>query len=215
MRTIIVNRRTRLEALVMRCVRDDRRGLARHDVARVDAGVVVHPDPSPSPDVIHETRGRRVAAREDDVAAAAAEDDGFHRSKLLRPSHGPQPSPIHPSPDRVAERFAAGDRGRDVDVELRVDVVDAAAESDLVLEVRRAFGPRVDAPAKRFRSFEATNVGVELKGVRGGVERRRVGVSGLKPRRGGRRDAPGDKVSPQGTAFTTPTRSYCMGTSAV
>eukprot|EP00982_Pelagococcus_subviridis_P005761 29825-Pelagococcus_subviridis.AAC.3 len=55
---------------------------------------------------------------------------------------------------------------------------------------------------------EATNVGVELKGVRGGVERRRVGVSGLKPRRGGRRDAPGDKVSPQGTAFTTPTRSY-------
>ena len=165
MRTIIVNRRTRLEALVMRCVRDDRRGLARHDVARVDAGVVVHPDPSPSPDVIHETRGRRVAAREDDVAAAAAEDDGFHRSKLLRPSHGPQPSPIHPFSDRVAERFAAGDRGRDVDVELRVDVVDAAAESDLVLEVRRAFGARVDAPAKRFRSFEATNVGVELKGV--------------------------------------------------
>ena len=55
---------------------------------------------------------------------------------------------------------------------------------------------------------EATNVGVELKGVRGGVERRRVGVSGLKPRRGGRRDAPGDKVSPQGTAFTTPTGSY-------
>ena len=182
----------------MRCVRDDRRGLARHDVARVDAGVVVHPDPSPSPDVIHETRGRRVAAREDDVAAAAAEDDGFHRSKLLRPSHGPQPSPIHPFSDRVAERFAAGDRGRDVDVELRVDVVDAAAESDLVLEVRRAFGPRVDAPAKRFRSFEATNVGVELKGVIG---------SGIETEAYGRRDDAG-RESPQGTAFTTRTRSY-------
>eukprot|EP00982_Pelagococcus_subviridis_P007292 30536-Pelagococcus_subviridis.AAC.2 len=39
------------------------------------------------------------------------------------------------------------------------------------------------------------NVGVELKGVRSGVERRhRVGCAGKK--------------SPQGTAFTTPTRSY-------
>jgi hypothetical protein len=37
-----------------------------------------------------------------------------------------------------------------------------------------------------------SDVGVELKGVRGGVERRR-GVSGLKARCG-RRDAPGSKV---------------------
>jgi hypothetical protein len=41
--------------------------------------------------------------------------------------------------------------------------------------------------------YEAMIVGVEFKGVRGGVERRR-GASGLKPSRGGRRDAPGEKV---------------------
>jgi len=47
---------------------------------------------------------------------------------------------------------------------------------------------RVEGPC------EATNVGVEFKGVRSGVERRR-GVSGLKAARGdGRRDAPEDKV---------------------
>jgi hypothetical protein len=41
--------------------------------------------------------------------------------------------------------------------------------------------------------YEATNVGVEFKGVRSGVERRR-GASGLKARDPGRRESPGEKV---------------------
>eukprot|EP00982_Pelagococcus_subviridis_P005912 29895-Pelagococcus_subviridis.AAC.3 len=40
--------------------------------------------------------------------------------------------------------------------------------------------------------YEATNVGVEFKGVRSGVERRR-GASGLKARDPGRRESPGEK----------------------
>jgi hypothetical protein len=47
-------------------------------------------------------------------------------------------------------------------------------------------GLRVEGPS-------SDDVGVESKGVRSGVERRR-GVSGLKAARGGRRDAPGEKV---------------------
>eukprot|EP00982_Pelagococcus_subviridis_P013763 31277-Pelagococcus_subviridis.AAC.6 len=47
---------------------------------------------------------------------------------------------------------------------------------------------RVEGP------HEATNVGVELKGVRGGVERRRGVLSGLKPRGDGWRDAPGENL---------------------
>eukprot|EP00982_Pelagococcus_subviridis_P005749 29820-Pelagococcus_subviridis.AAC.1 len=51
-------------------------------------------------------------------------------------------------------------------------------------------------PMTTFRRSEGrsvrANVGVELKRVRSGVERRR-GVSGLKAR-GGRRDTPGSKV---------------------
>jgi hypothetical protein len=143
-----------------------------------------------------------VAAREDDVAAAAAEDDGLHRSKLLRPSRSPQPSPVHPFPDRGAERFAAGDRGRDVDVERRVDVVDAAAEGDLVLEVRRAFGPRVDAPISggsvrrggssggasgrvSSRSGEASRSGVETEGHAEERHAARVGKKILPSSRNG------------------------------
>ena len=48
--------------------------------------------------------------------------------------------------------------------------------------------------------------GVRFKGVRGGVERRRG--RGLKARDPGRRDTPRDDESPQGSAFTTRTRSY-------
>eukprot|EP00982_Pelagococcus_subviridis_P011807 31121-Pelagococcus_subviridis.AAC.6 len=46
----------------------------------------------------------------------------------------------------------------------------------------------------RVRTKRQTDVGVELKGVRGGVERRRGVSSGLKPARGGRRETPGEKV---------------------
>eukprot|EP00982_Pelagococcus_subviridis_P003216 24566-Pelagococcus_subviridis.AAC.1 len=54
---------------------------------------------------------------------------------------------------------------------------------------------RSSAPSKSSTACALTraNVGVELKGVRGGVERRR-GVSGLTPRDPGGRDAPGRQV---------------------
>ncbi|EEH51132.1 uncharacterized protein MICPUCDRAFT_67773, partial [Micromonas pusilla CCMP1545] len=56
--------------------------------------------------------------------------------------------------------------------------------------------------------YKATNVGVEFIGVRSGVERRR-GVSGLKARGGGRRDAPGKVLKER----RSPRRWGRMGTS--
>eukprot|EP00982_Pelagococcus_subviridis_P011034 31051-Pelagococcus_subviridis.AAC.3 len=52
-----------------------------------------------------------------------------------------------------------------------------------------------------------SEVGVELKGVNGGVERRR-GVSGLRARGDGRRESRAGRESPQGAAYTMRTRSY-------
>eukprot|EP00982_Pelagococcus_subviridis_P014431 31330-Pelagococcus_subviridis.AAC.12 len=48
-------------------------------------------------------------------------------------------------------------------------------------------------PRAQRRLFQLCGEGVELKGVRGGVERRR-GVSGLMKARGTRRETPGEKV---------------------
>jgi hypothetical protein len=60
---------------------------------------------------------------------------------------------------------------------------------------------RVEGP-----SFEATNVGVESKGVRGGVERRRARCVGIETEVCAERCA--GRESPQGMKFTAPTRSY-------
>jgi hypothetical protein len=61
------------------------------------------------------------------------------------------------------------------------------------------------------RVHTSDDIGVELKGVRGGVERRR-GVSGLKARDPGRRDAPGEKVLKE---RRSPRRRGRMGTSVI
>jgi hypothetical protein len=55
------------------------------------------------------------------------------------------------------------------------------------------FGRR--AAMRTYRHSDSVNVGVEFKGVRSGVERRR-GVSGLKPRDPGRRETHAGKKSP-------------------
>eukprot|EP00982_Pelagococcus_subviridis_P010290 30984-Pelagococcus_subviridis.AAC.2 len=55
-------------------------------------------------------------------------------------------------------------------------------------------------------SIHRSDVGVESKDVRSGVERRR-GASGFKPR-GARRETNAGRESPQGMKFTTRTRSY-------
>eukprot|EP00982_Pelagococcus_subviridis_P003565 26809-Pelagococcus_subviridis.AAC.1 len=61
----------------------------------------------------------------------------------------------------------------------------------------------------RVRVRTSDDVGVDLKGVRSGVERQR-GVSGSKARGDERRDAPGDKVLKD---RRSPRRRGRMGTS--
>jgi hypothetical protein len=71
--------------------------------------------------------------------------------------------------------------------------------------------PRVNPLRRRplqGRSVQSDDIGVELKGVRSGVERGR-GVSGLKARCG-RRDTPGSKVLKD---RRSPRRRGRMGTS--
>ena len=72
---------------------------------------------------------------------------------------------------------------------------------------RRRTLARSDTAESRSCEVRFRDGGVELKGVRSGVERRR-GVSGLKPRDPGRREANAGRESPQGMKFTTRTRSH-------
>eukprot|EP00982_Pelagococcus_subviridis_P015988 31442-Pelagococcus_subviridis.AAC.3 len=81
----------------------------------------------------------------------------------------------------------------------RVNPVSASGSTYTTVSPMSARGsssssPRPPGPPPRGSSFEGrsirANVGVEFKGVRSGVERRR-GVSGLKPWDPGRRDATG------------------------
>eukprot|EP00982_Pelagococcus_subviridis_P008411 30837-Pelagococcus_subviridis.AAC.26 len=66
---------------------------------------------------------------------------------------------------------------------------DALLVAHRAKHLRGFLPPRVVSEGRG--SVQSDDVGVEFKGVRSGVERRR-GVSGLKPRCDGRRDAPGD-----------------------
>eukprot|EP00982_Pelagococcus_subviridis_P007291 30536-Pelagococcus_subviridis.AAC.1 len=114
------------------------------------------------------------------------------RSPALVPSSSPPPPPSSsssPSPLVVVARVFS---------------LDASSRSSASI-------PSPVATDTNRGRYPHWNVGVELKDVRSGVERRR-GVSGLKARDPGRRDAPGTKVLKN---RRSPRRRGRMGTSVM